>query len=220
MPLCLLGISRHRDLSRTVQQSIFEQVDAHWIVDDELAGAVIDLPDRRLPPLRHAAVLDAIHRQFCVLPMQFGTAFFDETELRRLLHTQKQELLETLRRLDGTHEMGVRITFPACPFARAVSPRGTTSPNSYLRERRAYYRNRDLLDRRAQLTLDHLLEQLQDSCRECKTLASSTPGLLRLAFLVERERVRAFRTSLQGVITAHHARRWTLLGPWPPYSFV
>lgn len=220
MALCFLGISRNGDLSRMAQRPAFGRAAARWVVEDELAGAVIDPRDLRPTLLQHAEALDTIHRQICVLPMRFGTVLRDEMEVRLLLRAQQQDLLEGLRRIDGMCEMGMRITLPESPPARAASSCGATTASSYLRERKAHYQRRDLLGQQSRLTVDYLLEQLQGTCRDWNSLTSSTPGLLRLAFLVERERVKTFRRFLHAAVTKYHGHQWTVLGPWPPYSFV
>jgi hypothetical protein len=45
-------------------------------------------------------------------------------------------------------------------------------------------------------------------------------GLVRLAFLVERKRIAAFQRRCQASRRERPAEQQTVLGPWPPYSFV
>ncbi len=108
MPLFPLGISRSRDVSRVPKQAA-GAVDMRWSLSGELACALIGAPHRAIPPKLHAAALEAIHRRICVLPVQFGTAFHDETEIRAILESRGRELLENIERLEGTCEMALRI---------------------------------------------------------------------------------------------------------------
>jgi len=45
-------------------------------------------------------------------------------------------------------------------------------------------------------------------------------GLVRLAFLVERRRIAAFQRRCQASRRERPGEQQTVLGPWPPYSFV
>jgi hypothetical protein len=220
MSLYLLGISRSRDLRRVAEQPTVGQVTLRWVLADRLAGAVIDAPQVPPKPLQHAAVLEAIHRQICVLPMRFAAVPHDEAEIRFLLKTWHRDLLQRLDRLDGTCEMGLRIALPKCPTTQANPSPRTSPPASYLHERRAYYQRQNSLGDQARLTVEHLLRELKSTFRDWRRLTPSPPGFVRLAFLVERERVRLFRRCLRASVAEPPGHQWTLLGPWPPYSFV
>ena len=108
MPLYPLGISRRGDVPSVPKQAA-GSVGVRWSVSGELACAFIDGPHQAVPPMLHAAVLDAIHRRICVLPVRFGVAVCDEAEIRALLDDRGREMLDQLSRLDRTCEMGVRI---------------------------------------------------------------------------------------------------------------
>ena len=233
MSLYPLGISRSRDLPRLAEQSTRGggvwhphipptpgQVAVRWVLADKLAGAVIDAPQAPPKPLEHAAALDAIHRRICVLPMRFGTVPRDEAEIRSLLETWHRDLLQRLDRLDGTCEMGLRIALLKCPTVQANPSPRTSPPTSYLHERRAYYQRQDSLGEQARLTVEHLVRELRGTFRDWQRLTPSPPGLVRLAFLVERERVGFFQKRVEASAAQRPKEQRTLLGPWPPYSFV
>ena len=220
MSLYPLGISRNRDLPRVAEQSTAGQVAVRWVLADELAGAVIDAPDVPPKPLQHAAALDAIHRRICVLPMRFAAVPRDEAEICSLLEAGHRDLLQRLDRLDGTCEMGLRIALPKCTATQANPSLRTSPPTSYLHERRTYYQRRDSLGEQARLTVKHLVRELGGTYHDWQKLTPSPPGLVRLAFLVERECVGSFRRCLRASLAGHSEHQWTLLGPWPPYSFV
>jgi hypothetical protein len=112
MPLYPLGISRRRDVPSVPKQAS-GSVDMRWSFAGELACAFIDAPHRAIPPMLHATVLDAIHRRICVLPVRFGLAFRDETEIHSLLQGRHPELLDRLSYLDSTCEMGVQLALPS-----------------------------------------------------------------------------------------------------------
>ena len=233
MSLYPLGISRSRDLPRVAEQSTrgggewhphipptSGQVAVRWVLADELAGALIDAPQVTPKPLEHAAALDAIHRQMCVLPMRFGTVPCDEAGIRSLLKARRGDLIERLDRLEGTCEMGLRIALPKFRIPQA-KPSPDTSPSiSYLQQRRAHYQRQESFGERARLTVQRLVEELQGTYRDWRWLTPSPPGLARLAFLVDREVVGLFQKHLEASAAQRPEEQRTLLGPWPPYSFV
>jgi len=221
MALYPLGISRGRDLPRVAERPAAGRVAVRWVHADELACAVVDASRTRLEPLQHAAALDAIHRQICVLPMRFAAVPRDEAEIRSLLETRHRDLLQRLNRLDGTCETGLRIALPKCSAVYQGDPSPRTSPpTSYLHERRACYQRQDSLDEQARLTVEHLVRELRGTYRDWRQLKPSPPGFVRLAFLVEREREGWFQRSLETSGAERPEEKWTVLGPWPPYSFV
>ena len=121
MPLYPLGISRRRDVPSVPKQAA-GAIDMRWSLAGELACAFIDAPHQAVPPMLHAAALDAIHRRICVLPVRFGVALHDEAEIRSLLQDRRHELLDHLGRLDRTCEMGLRIAPPQSAAEHAGAP--------------------------------------------------------------------------------------------------
>lgn len=220
MSLYPLGISRSRDLPRVAGESTVGQLAVRWVLADKLAGAVIDAPQAPPKPLQHAAALDAIHRQICVLPMRFAAVPRDEAGIRSLLETRHRDLLQRLDRLEGTSEMGLRITLPKCRTAQAGPSRGTPLSISYLQQRRAHYQRQDSFGQRARLAVESLVRELQGTYRDWRRLTPSPLGLVRLAFLVERELVGSFEKRVEASAVECSGKQPALLGPWPPYSFV
>ncbi len=141
MPLYPLGISRRRDVPSVPKQAA-GSVDVRWSFAGELACAFIDAPHHAVPPMLHATVLEAIHRRVCVLPVRFGVALRDESEIHSMLDDRRHELLDGLSRLDWTCEMGVQIApLSTTETPAAVSP-GRQSPRAYIEQRRSHYRLR------------------------------------------------------------------------------
>jgi hypothetical protein len=209
MPLYTIGIIRSQDVPLAAASL------AGWIGDDNLACAWIDAPHGQLTPMQHAAALDAIHRRVCVLPMRFGTAVDDEAELRSLLLSRRDEFLDGLCRIDGACEMGLRIVLSNGASVPADSCPTDPSPSAYLASRRSLYEGVDAVSRLANQTVEQLVEQLRDGYRVWRQLPSLSPDVVRLAFLVDRGGVEAFRRRLEQC-----EQSCVVLGPWPPYSFV
>jgi hypothetical protein len=220
MPLYPLGISRSQDVVQAGENAALAPADLRWSQVGELACALIDTAHDAPKPLRHAAALEAIHRHMCVLPMRFGMTVRDETEIRAMLQSRRGELLERLAWLDGACEMALRITGES-PRSRLTDAAAETAvPLGYLEQRRSYYQRADAAAEHDHRVVRQFVEGLQDLYRDWRRLPAATAHLVRLAFLVERDRVAAFR---RGVADLSHERvvgQCAVLGPWPPYSFV
>jgi hypothetical protein len=51
-------------------------------------------------------------------------------------------------------------------------------------------------------------------------LNAAPPGLVRLALLIEQNRLDTFRKRLEAARKPRQVQECAVLGPWPPYSFV
>ena len=89
-----------------------------------------------------------------------------------------------------------------------------------MEQRRSFYRRTDDDAERDRLAAEQLVEQLQGCYRQWRKLPASPSYRLRLAFLVERDRVTAFQNRAESAGGACRQGRWMVLGPWPPYSFA
>ena len=218
MPLHLLGISRRADVCR--------EGDIHWVVEGELAAAAMPPPPPSTGPLTHAALLAALYRHGDILPVRFGVVLPHEEAVRELLVRRREVLLHDLDRLRGAGEIGLRIELPRAampplPPAPAAACHTGSSPAQYLAARRARYQLQDQLSRCAQFATETCVLAMKGLYRSWQRLSPEPPGIVRLAFLVERTLSAAFAARLNGFRAQQRAeQRTTLLGPWPPYSFV
>ena len=199
-----------------------------WIEHGDLAAATT-AGTPSLDPLGHAGLLADVHRAIDVLPVRFGTLLRDDPAVRLFLDNRHDRFVSDLHRLAGTTELGLRIELPPVPTcvppADSTPRDGTlpssTSPAEYLAARRARYDRSDRLDCQAQLAVDLSIQALQGLCQAWRRLSPEPPGVVRLAFLVGRNRLNEFVQNARGIVSADRANAgWTLVGPWPPYSFV
>jgi hypothetical protein len=191
-----------------------------WFHVGELACACIDAPHPGIVPTLHAATLEAINRRIGVLPVRFGLALRDETEIHSLLQNRNEELLDHLNRLDSACEMGLRIAIPNQTATPNASSSGPQSSPAYLELRRAHYRQADDAVERDRLIAGQYVDQLQGCYREWRQLPPSPSHPIRLAFLVDRGAAAAFLSRVENARQRFPEGRCSVLGPWPPYSFV
>ncbi len=244
MPLHLLGISRSADVCHGLPQGkqwtrAMGGAAVRWVAAAELAAAVVPpLPPCAGPldtaagplesaagPLEHAALLAAIFRQGDVLPMRFGVVLPDEEAVRDLLRRRREELLDDLGRLKGAGEMGVRIELPCRGLPPDPPPPGDerlsdTSPARYLAARRTRYRWQDQQDAQAEHAAQTCVWAVRGLYRSWRRLSPEPPGIVRLAFLVERDLCGEFAGRVETSGASEIGLPCTVLGPWPPYSFL
>ncbi len=240
MPLYPLGISRCRDVPSVPRQAA-GAVNMRWSLAGELACAYIDAPHQAVPPMLHAASLDAIHRRISVLPLRFGTELRDESEIRALLEDRSLDLLDRLGHLEWTCEMGLRIA-PAekpngplksdvggdscrrlCGCTTKTPPSAAAKPQTpldYLKNHRTHHRGANENAEQESAIVQQFVESLHGCYRQWRKLQSSPSHPIRLAFLIERGREAAFRSRVENASEACRDWRCAVLGPWPPYSFA
>ena len=242
MPLHLLGICRNGDIATLPADWLDEQpgsVPRHpeetiagprcreirWVANGPLAAATVPPLPAALGPLKHAAWLAAIHSQISILPVRYGTELTDEEAVEHFLGSRRDNLLRDLVGVEGTGEIGLRVDLadPAvlsCIQNENNKPLSAGSPSQYLALRRQRYEWKDRLDRQAQLVIRDFVQAVHGLYREWRTLTSTVPAVVRLAFLVPRDLWGTFQERLEATMPGQTSRQCTLLGPWPPYSFV
>ena len=120
------------------------------------------------------------------------------------------------------HYRGRRLAPVPCSPSRAqdAASSGQRSPLAYMEQRRSLYQRTDDDAERDRLATQELVEQLQGCYRQWRILPASPSHRIRMAFLVERDRVTAFQSRAESACSACREGRWMVLGPWPPYSFA
>lgn len=241
MPFYLLGIGHNRPdarlrgrarekepavgirrLSADLEPDLGE---VHWIVHEGLSAAVTRPAPTPPEPRAHAALLAAIHRTSDILPARFGTALADEDAVRTFLDRHYGSLMDTLTRLAGSGEIGLRIeglkSDASSEAASATDQRGAESlPCQYLASRRQQYDFQDRLNAVAEKTVHIWLHALKDLYREYRQLSTKEPRAVRLTFLVERATWGVFARHCEVVRKGMPEVQCRRVGPWPPYSFV
>ena len=156
--------------------------------------------------LHHAEVVDELmSRSAAVLPAQLGRAFRDEAELAAAVREQAPQLAQTLERVRGCVEFGLRVT-----GLGGEAPTDAESGAGYMRARLDHLRRQDAL-------VERLHEPLSRLARD-ETLQRRPDGFTA-AYLVERANVSEF----QAAVARAEGESGAVVvgtGPWPPYSFT
>ena len=172
-------------------------------------GRVAELPRASAEALwRHERLIEALMADRTVLPLRFGTSLADEWELKRVMTERAEEFARLLDQVRGRVELALRVL--------EVGPREQSDgrPSSGRDYMETLARRRKSAEQ-AVAALEPL-EDIADAARK----RDNAGDLTRLSFLVERDRVDAFRDRLEQLRGQHPELSMTCTGPWPPYSFV
>jgi len=169
--------------------------------------------------VRHQRVVAQIAEGVTLIPARFGTVFTGEKSLRKHLHEGAAEFKQTLARIQGTEEWGVKV------FARVQSSTQVeaASGRDYLRAKAALMK--PARARELDPELKEFARALQAVAAESAPtgkVSSGQPDLEWQAAFLLRKRDR----SAWDNVLRTYAERWgerreiQCTGPWPPYSFV
>lgn len=217
------------------------------LVHQGLVAVVSDVPedDFREEPLRahledldwvsdtaraHQAVVDALTRVTCPLPLRLATIYLDDDGVRAALEAGHEEFTRTLARLDGRVEWGVKVYAeqPAPPPEAEPAESAPRSGREYLRSRRRTVTARENVLEEAEQLGGALHSALSAYAEDVRTYPAQNPklsqipgqNLLNAAYLVPRERSEEFVAQLEQLGAHDPNVRVELTGPWAPYSFA
>lgn len=193
------------------------------LLEDDALGLWWSPGDPGLPEIdsvrEYDAVVRAALRSATPVPLRFGTPLADEEEARQLLHERRDELLESLGRVGGRVEIGLRILWetPPAPAPEPVDESG----RAYLESRRAALRQERETRARATEIAERVGEHFAALDAPMVRQLLPAPGVAAaLAHLVHRGSGRLYRQCLEEARAAIPGVRLKATGPWAPYSFV
>jgi hypothetical protein len=160
--------------------------------------------------LTHARVVDELTAlNEAVLPARFGRGYPDAEALRDAVAERADALRLALDRVRGCLELGLRVL---------SKPSDAGSPGQSGRE---YMLGRLDRRRRDERLADEVHAPLAALARaETRTVAATPQLLLSAAYLVPREALERFQSTLHELESAHPELSLACTGPWPPYSFA
>lgn len=178
----------------------------------------------------HDRVVRAALRSATPLPIRYGTGCFaSEADAREALRTRSESLRESLARVEGRVEMGVRMEWtppePAPEPSRGSGETGvgTEAPpggRAYLEARRAELERAGSLRAAAGAALDRLEQELAlEGVPAVRTVLPRPDVAGLLAHLVLRSEVQRYNECVTRAARAMPEYRLTVSGPWAPYSF-
>ena len=229
----LYAITDRPDLSVPAEPGL-EGTSLFSLTYQDIAAVVSPLTAARVPPMednlwRHEAIVEALMADRAVLPVRFGTVLSNKAAVQDVLVAYYAGFVASLDRVRGRVELGLRVLWDdnlqiadssQRPSAISHQP-SATSGRAYLMARLEEERQSRAQRQRAEALAEELHAPLARLAAESTQQVLVTPRLLlTAAYLVERDRVTAFRLEVDAFSAAYPALRFLCTGPWPPYSFV
>jgi hypothetical protein len=185
--------------------------------------------------LNHEKVIEAVMKDYTVLPVRFYTVAPNAEEVRSLLRRRYQEFKKLLRELDNKVELGLKALWKDMDaiFKEIVEE---NEENRVVRDKVMAGSGEDIgqdkaaISRRVKLALEEkkakereaLLQPLRKACSDfCLNTTHGDDMVMNAAFLVDRAREKEFDSCVEE-LGVHYGDRieFKYVGPVPPYSFV
>jgi Gas vesicle synthesis protein GvpL/GvpF len=163
----------------------------------------------------HERVVEELMEGGALLPMRLGSTAADDEELLRILRERGAEFQAALERVRGAVELAVRARLRHAAGAGApvgAASEGPGAGTAYLLER--LEGERDAADAVARIH-----EPLAALARRSARRSRGAGGALNAAYLVDLDRVGAFRERVDELATELEEATIVCTGPWPPYTF-
>lgn len=192
-------------------------------------------PDDVSKLMRHHRVIESFFERVTVVPFRFDTVLEDLSDLEMILEQRRDFYIQTLRRLNGSSEMGIRAimresgTHPPseCRYAETI-PSETPHPGTcYLQKRKVHYADESLsAERNEQLgkkfcaAFGGMFKEFRSDPPKLDVQAHDhTASVFSLYYLVPKNLITSFRHQF-AAIASMASVKLLLSGPWPPYNFV
>jgi hypothetical protein len=191
--------------------------------------------------MRHEQVVEYFASRTSVVPLRFGTIYFERAGVEQMLAERDAELRRIIERLRGREEWGVNVYCDRTQLKEkitSVSPRlrelseqaAEAAPGqSYLLRKKIDAMRADEVRAETKRVASEIENALAAACdattrlRVLKEEATEHGELVaKLAFLVARERFDVFRAAAEHLAATHGDAGFQLelTGPWPPYNFA
>lgn len=227
----------HRDLA-----AIVSPVPLAEFGQDVLEANLQDLAWVGGKVLAHQEVLAGLLDRYTLIPFKFGTVFGSEDTVREMIEGHYQRFAETLRRLEGATEWGVKLYCDRRALVERV--REASEGLGTLREAisrgsegAAYFLKKKLeqaAEQEAEQVVDASVREshgrLAGRAREAVVNPVQPPEVHRRgmemvlngAYLVDDRNFEAFRGAMASLDETYASLglSFELTGPWPPFSFV
>jgi hypothetical protein len=166
---------------------------------------------------RHERVVEELMEHSTVLPMRFGSNVADEVKLQAILGERRREFEALIEGVRGAVELGVRAQLSPVDGEPAVTAAVAGGPGG---PGRAYLFERAERQRRAADAVARIHEPLAMLARRStRSEGGLNSGMFKGAYLVDCNRVEAFRARVDELASEVDGARIVCTGPWPPYSF-
>jgi hypothetical protein len=162
----------------------------------------------------HEKVIEAVMKDYTVLPVRFYTVAPNAEEIRGLLRRRYSEFKKLLRELDNKVELGLKALWKDMN----VIFRGIVEGNEEIKAEMV----KPALEKEKAEEREALLQPLRPLSSDlCLNKTYGDDMIMNAAFLVDRAREKEFDIRVGQLAAGHGGRiEFKYVGPAPPYSFV
>src|SRR5947209_1708637 len=204
----------------------------------EIMAVVSEFDDERATVTRenvlaHERVVRRVLSETTPLPFRFG-AVVTESQLQSYVDSQQDHLKAQLERVRGCVEMSVKVIWNLEAVRQEIAEHyeqeskaigvGETrrgSGTAFLVMKRSEILGENVTRTRAEEIADWLAEALEETVREPQVPGEpSAPLVISAAHLVERRRLKDYRSALRCARSSRRDLHFLTSGAWPPYSFT
>lgn len=205
----------------------------------EFAAVVSNCPLIIFDPTRenalaHEHVNEVVMKDFTVLPMSFGTVFRTENDIREFLKGTYDALVEVLQKMEGKIEFGLKVNWDKDKIIRELEEeneeiRRLKDEIAANQSTSTYFARMQLgrvVESALQARADSFVAEIYEGLRNAAVASRSNKPIgdrmiMNAAFLVEREKTRAFDEQISEIAKKYENKlSFLYTGPWPPYNFV
>ena len=178
---------------------------------------------------QHEALLDALMADHTVLPVRFGTVLIDDAALQAVLAAHYTDFINDLKRVRGRVELSLRVLWNdkdqikenVIEQTAAQEAKIEMSGRAYMLARLKVEQQKQGSRQQAERLVAELHSPLAHLSVQNTNQILPTPALLlKAAYLVEQDEIKAFLREVEKLRVIYPALRFLCTGPWPPYSFV
>jgi hypothetical protein len=209
--------------------------------DLALEEALCNAEQARAMVLAHYRVLQTLLDNHTVVPLRFGTVFADKTSLTATLNRHHDTLCESLNRVEGALEWGVKMFCNRAAAAARIEEESeaagaTRRQLGQLSEGAGFFVRKRLervIDAEVEGAVHRCLQashdHLADVAREATAADLQMPAIhgrpdemvFNGAYLVERGGEESLFAAIDALSEAYapYGFLYERTGPWPPYSF-
>jgi hypothetical protein len=181
----------------------------------------------------HHEVIETVAKEHPVVPMRLATVYSSDEAAVGMLRERATDLRQTLIRLTGRSEWGVKAYVAIQDDGADGQLPETGDPSAgpgaaYLRRRRDQLAARRNARQEAMASAQAVHAELDRLAASARLYPPQSPEIagrsglmvLNAAYLVADDRAGSFGAAVTELAARHGALQLTLTGPWPAYSFV
>lgn len=223
-------------------QAIVSKVSLQRFGQEELEANVNDMKWVEAKVYAHQSVLEKVLASRTLIPMKFCTIYRSESRVQEMLAQHYDDFVETLARLKGKKEWGVKVYCDDEILAKRVGEISDRVKELKMEmdeksSGAAYFLKKKLEETVAKEVervsgeytqhshdrlSDHAEEAVVNSLHNTEITGKKEGMILNGAYLVTEEEVPAFRAEFESLGKEYGdlGLSYEMTGPWPPYNFV